>query len=297
MHSAHLPVHYEEPVYRPPSEADSLILQATLGCSWNRCAFCEMYRNKPFRPRPHDELLREIHAVGACNRHLRRVFLGDGDALVLSTRRLLEILAAIRTALPSVERVTCYATPANLLAKRPDELEALHHAGLGMVYVGIESGDDEVLARIDKGATQAETIAALQRAGAAGFTRSVMIINGLGGQRYSDLHADASAAVLNAVQPEYAAVLALTTPRGDARMRAAFGDKHAPLDDLQLLQELRRLLDACRLEGTVFRSNHASNLIALAGLLDRDRERLLGELDAVIARQGRDVRPHWARSL
>lgn len=293
-----LPVRYDEPLYRPPSEAGSLILQATIGCSWNRCAFCDMYRGKRFRPRPEQELLTEIRAVGEAWPEARRVFLADGDALTLSTRRLRTILDALHAALPALERVSLYATPANLLAKGADELASLRRAGLQLVYVGAESGDDEVLARVDKGATRDSTVEALRRAGEAGLQRSVMLINGLGGHRHSDRHADASAELLNATQPEYAAVLALTTtPAGARRMHEAFGDEHAEVDDLGLLRELRRLLAATDLRRTRFRSNHASNLIALAGDLGADRDRLVTELDAVIARHGQPLRPRRLRGL
>ncbi len=290
MHHA-LPLRYREPLYRPPSEAHSLILQATIGCSWNRCTFCEMYTDRRFRPRPTDELLGEIAAMARHPVRPRRVFLADGDALVLSNRRLLPLLGAIREHLPWVTRVACYASPANLLAKSPVELAELRAAGLRLLYLGIESGDDEVLERVAKGATHAETVAALQRAGAAGLKRSVMLINGLGGQALSDRHADASAALLNAAQPEYVSVLALMLHDDGRRHRAAFGPEWHALDARELLLELRRLLAACRLERALFRSNHASNRLALAGTLNRDRDRLLSEIDAVLDGRRERLRP------
>ena len=286
-----LPLHYREPLYRPPSEANSLILQATIGCSWNRCSFCEMYTDRRFRPRPTEEVLGEIATMARHPLRQRRVFLADGDALVLSNRRLLPLLEAIRAQLPWVTRVSCYATPANLLHKSPDELAELRAAGLRLVYLGIESGDDEVLARIAKGATHAETVTALRRAGAAGLKRSVMLINGLAGRALSDRHADASAALLNATQPEYASVLALTLHDDGQRHRTAFGPAWQALDDRQRLRELRRLLAASALERTLFRSNHASNRLALAGTLNRDRDRLLDEIDAVLEGDHRRLRP------
>ncbi len=292
-----LPLRYHEPLYRPPSEARSLILQATVGCSWNRCTFCEMYTDRRFRARPVDEVLAEIDAVARHPVRPRRVFLADGDALALSNRRLRPLLEAIRVRMPWVTRVACYATPANLLHKSVDELTELRAAGLRLVYLGIESGDDEVLARIAKGATQAETVAALQRAAAAGIKRSVMIINGLGGRALSDRHADASSALLNATQPEYASVLALVLHDGGRRHRAAFGPTWQPLDDRELLLELRRLLAGCELERTLFRSNHASNRLALAGTLDRDRTRLLDALDAVLDGDATRLRPAAGRRL
>ena len=298
MHHPSLPLAYREPLYRPPSEADSLILQATIGCSWNRCSFCEMYTDRHFRPRPQQEVVAEIEALGRHPMRYRRVFLADGDALVLSNRRLLPLLAAIREHLPWTTRVSCYASPDNLLRKSPEELAELRAAGLRLVYLGIESGDDEVLTRIAKGATHTETVQALNRAATAGIKRSVMIINGLGGRSLSTRHADASAALLNATRPEYASVLALVLHNDGARYREAFGPDWEPLDDYELLQELRRLLAACDLERTLFRSNHASNRLALAGTLNRDRQRLLEEIDAVLAgHPSLALRPGHARRL
>lgn len=292
-----LPLQYREPLYRPPSEARSLILQATIGCSWNRCSFCEMYTDRRFRPRPVDEVLAEIDAVARHPVRFRRVFLADGDALVLSNRRLLPILEALREQLPAVTRVACYATPDNLLRKSVGELAALREAGLGLVYLGIESGDDLLLERIAKGATHAQTVAALDRAREAGIRRSVMIINGLGGRARSERHAEASAALLNATQPEYASVLSLMLHGDGRRHRRALGHDWVPLDEHGLLTELHRLLSACVLERTLFRSNHASNQLALAGTLDRDRKRLLGEIEAVLEAGGPRPRASVAQRL
>jgi radical SAM superfamily enzyme YgiQ (UPF0313 family) len=292
-----LPVSYHEPLYRPPSEAGSLILQATVGCSWNRCTFCEMYTDRRFRPRPTNELLAEIAALAAHPARYRRVFLADGDALVLSNRRLLPLLGAIRDELPWTTRVACYATPANLLHKSVAELTELREAGLRLVYLGIESGDDEILERIAKGAGHDQTVRALNRAAEAGIKRSVMIINGLGGRALSERHADASATLLNATRPEYASVLALMLHDDGRRHRAAFGAGWQPLDEGELLIELRRLLAGCELERTIFRSNHASNRLLLAGTLNRDQPRLLAEIDAVLDGDTARLRPAWGRRL
>jgi radical SAM superfamily enzyme YgiQ (UPF0313 family) len=256
-----------------------------------------MYATKRFRARPTAETVAEVEAMATHPWRPRKLFLGDGDALALSNRRLLPLLEAIGERLPWVTRVSCYATPANLLHKSLQELEELRSAGLRLVYLGIESGCDAVLARVDKGASRDDTVAALQLAGAAGMKRSVMIINGLGGARFSSEHAAASAAVLNATQPEYASVLALLLPDAE-RFSRAFGSDWSPLDDRGLLVELRRLLAATALRRTLFRSNHASNLLALAGTLDRDRERLLDEIDARLdGAGGLRLRPRGSRRL
>ena len=200
------PIRYIEPVFRPPSEAQSLILPVTNGCSWNQCTFCEMYTapQKKFRANDESELLASIrHCAEHFGDGLQRVFLADGDALVLPTRRLLAILAAIRTHLPSVRRISSYCLPRNLRKKSVDELRELAAAGLNMAYIGAESGDDAALAKVCKGETWASTVDALEKLGAAGIKRSVMILNGLGGPSLSRQHALNSARLANATQPEF----------------------------------------------------------------------------------------------
>jgi radical SAM superfamily enzyme YgiQ (UPF0313 family) len=295
------PLRYIEPVYRPPSEARSLILPLTDGCSWNRCAFCEMYTapQKRFRTRDASETLAGIQALGARAdaAEIRRVFLADGDALVLSTRRLLEVLLAIRTHLPAVRRVSCYGLPRNVQRKSVPELRELAAAGLSLVYVGAESGDDEVLKWINKGETFASTLAALEKLGAAGIRRSVMILNGLGGETLSAAHAEHSADLMNAAQPEYLATLVLSFPLGEARFRAAF-PAWTPLSIPGLLGELARFIERLELGRTVFRSDHASNWLALRGTLPEDKARLLAQLRAALAQpETAPLRPDWARGL
>jgi len=283
-----LPVNYVEPLFRPPSEARSLIFQVTNGCSWNRCSYCEMYTDaqKKFRPRPEAELLAEIRACGERGLAPRRVFLADGDALVLSMRRLRNILGEIRHSLPSVTRVSSYCLPANLKNKSDDDLRELHELGLKLVYVGAESGDDEVLRRIDKGETFDSTVRALQRASAAGIKTSVMILNGIGGRRLSEQHALASARLVNAAQPDYLATLVLTFYRGPERFVSRFerdGDGgFEELDTVGLCREMKILLGATELDNTVFRSDHVSNHMVLKGVLGRDKARLLQQVDESI---------------
>ncbi|HWV08574.1 MAG TPA: radical SAM protein, partial [Pseudomonas sp.] len=217
------PIQYIEPVFRPPSEAHSLILPVTNGCSWNRCTFCEMYTQpqKKFRARDEAEVLEDIRRAGE-QLIVQRVFLADGDALVLPTRRLLAILEAIRRYLPEVERVSSYCLPRNLRKKSVEELKALADAGLKMAYVGCESGDDEVLARVSKGETYDSSLSALDKLGQAGISRSVMILNGLGGTALSAQHADNSARLMNAAQPEFLSTLVVSFPQGEARFRQDF---------------------------------------------------------------------------
>jgi radical SAM superfamily enzyme YgiQ (UPF0313 family) len=228
---------------------------------------------------------------------VRRVFLADGDALVLPTRRLLAILEAIRTHLPAVRRIASYCLPRNLRKKPQSELDALAAAGLAMVYVGAESGDDEVLAAVDKGETFETTREALDKLGAAGIRRSVMILNGLGGRALSAQHAENSARLMNATQPEFLSTLVVSFPLGEARLRAGFPGWE-PLSQRELFVEMERLLAGLELERTVFRSDHASNWLILKGTLGADKERLLREVrQAIAAPERAHLRPAWARGL
>ena len=297
---ATIPIRYVEPVFRPPSEAQSLILPVTDGCSWNECTFCEMYTapQKAFRARTEDEVLASIRHTGErYGDQIRRVFLADGDALVLPTRRLLAILAAIREHLPAVHRVSSYCLARNLKKKTVAELVQLREAGLAMVYLGAESGDDAVLAKVNKGETYATTVDALDKLGAAGITRSVMILNGLGGQVLSDQHADHSARLANATQPEYLSTLVVSFPQGEARFRAGFPEWE-PLDQTGLFHEMERFLSQLELKRTVFRSDHASNWLVLKGTLGADKARLLAQIrSAIAAPDAAHLRPAWARGL
>jgi radical SAM superfamily enzyme YgiQ (UPF0313 family) len=294
------PVRYVDPVFRPPSEADSLILPLTDGCSWNRCTFCEMYTapQKQFRARDEAETLETIRRCGErLGTEVRRVFLADGDALVLPTRRLLEVLIAIGRHLPGVHRVSSYCLPRNLRRKSVAELRELADAGLALAYVGAESGDDEVLARVSKGETYASTLDALEKLAEAGIRRSVMILNGLGGTTLTAQHADNSARLANAARPEYLATLVVSFPAGEERFRTGFPEWQA-LDIPGLLREMERFLAGLNLRRTVFRSDHASNWLVLKGTLGADKERLLGEVRTALAHpENAPLRPAWARGL
>lgn len=294
------PIRYVAPVYRPPSEADSLILPVTDGCSWNRCTFCEMYTDpqKRFRPRAEEEIMESIQRCrDAYGENVRRVFLADGDAMTLSTRRLANVLEAIRRDLPSVRRVSSYCLPRNLRKKTVAELRELADLGLSLVYVGAESGDDEVLARVQKGETFQSSRESLEKLGEAGIKRSVMILNGLGGETLSRQHALNSAALMNATQPEFLATLVVSFPQGEDRLRSNFPD-FKPLDIVGLMREMELLISELELKRTVFRSDHASNWLILKGTLGADKPRLLDTLQRAIgAPHEAGLRPAWARGL
>ena len=228
---------------------------------------------------------------------IQRVFLADGDALALSTRRLLTILQAIQEHLPTVRRVTSYCLPSNLKSKSVSELQELADAGLKMVYVGAESGDDEVLQKVNKGETYASTLSALTKLGEAGIKRSVMILNGLGGRSLSAQHADQSAALMNETQPEFLSTLVVSFPQGDARFKQRFSG-FEPLDQQGLFVELQRLISQLELKNTVFRSDHASNYLPLRGTLGADKQRFLAQLQQAIEHPDTmPLRQEWQRGL
>lgn len=298
MNVSEFPIRYIEPVFRPPSEAHSLILPVTNGCSWNSCTFCEMYTSpqKKFRARDEAEVLDEIRRCGE-QLIVQRVFLADGDALVLPTHRLLRILEQIRQCLPEVQRVSSYCLPRNLRKKSVAELQELADAGLGMAYVGAESGDDEVLALVNKGETYESTLSALDKLGAAGIARSVMILNGLGGRQLSRQHARNSARLMNAAQPEFLSTLVVSFPQGEARFRQTFED-FEPLVPADLFRELEWLLEDLELTDTVFRSDHASNYLVLKGILGADKPGLLRRVrEAIDDPRNARLRQEWQRGL
>ncbi|WP_372834964.1 radical SAM protein, partial [Pontibacterium sp.] len=251
------PVEYIEPLFRPPSEGNSLILQVTNGCSWNNCTFCEMYTEpqKRFKPKAEAQVLEEIRRCGEELAGVRRIFLADGDAMALSFRRLKTILEAIRVEMPAVTRVSAYCLPRNLKNKTVEELQELRELGLGLLYIGAESGDDEVLAKIQKGETYRSTCDALLKAKAAGMKTSVMIINGMGGVKYSEQHALAAARLVNETQPDYFATLVLFFRNGMDKVQEGFGGDFQMLDQQGLFREMEMMLSHTELERSVFRSD------------------------------------------
>jgi len=294
----HSPITYVEPLFRPPSEANSLIFQVTNGCSWNKCTYCDMYtqQQKRFSVKPEEQVLKEIEWAGSHIVGMRKVFLADGDAIALSTRRLLNILNAIREHLPNVSRVASYCSPNNVTGKSVEDLKALHAAGLDLVYVGAESGDDFVLKSINKGETYQGTLDALNRLAEAGIKRSVMLINGVGGARFSEQHALNSAVLINQTQPEYLATLVINHPHGEARFQEGFGGQYEKMDQFARFRELHQFVSALDLKATIYRSDHASNQLVLKGVLGKDKQRLLAQIEQAIERPDQtNLRAEWIR--
>ena len=291
---------YIEPLFRPPSEANSLILQVTNGCSWNKCTFCEMYTapQKEFHLKAPGQIEEELIAIANSKQSIRRIFLADGDAMALSYRRLTDIMFAINKYLPDVQRVSSYCLPRNLKNKTVDELSDLYSMGLSLVYIGCETGDDEILKKINKGETYQSSLSALQKTRQAGIKRSVMILNGLGGNKYSEQHAANSARLMNDAQPEYLSTLVLSFPTGIQHYKIKFGGDFEPLKQLELAQEMEYFLSALQLKKTIFRSDHASNYLLLRGTLNQDKDKLLQIVRSSISQPGSvPLRQEWQRGL
>ena len=278
----HFPIQYHEPLFRPPSEARSLILQITLGCSWNKCSFCEMYTSKQFTARKEEDIFKEIDSFIPHSDQVRRIFLADGDPLVLSTKRLLSILTKLKNTFPKLNRISTYASPSNLARKSDAELRELYEAGLTLLYVGIESGDSQVLECIQKGETFETTIEGLNKSKAVGMNSSVMIINGVGGQELTQQHAVNSAKVLNETQPKYASTLALTAHKGMEHFQNRYKGNFIELTQQELFTEMRTFVETLDLKETIFRSDHASNNLILKGILGRDKQAFLDKIELAI---------------
>lgn len=294
-------MNYSYPLYRPPSEANSLIFQITEGCSFNRCSFCSMYREKTFREKPLDEVLSDIRLIAPPYANTRRVFLADGDALYHSTDTLIEILEALYDSFPLLERVSSYALPNNLMTKTSDELSRLKNTGLTLLYYGIETGSANLLKCITKGATPTKMKTGLQKALDAGIQVSATVILGLGGQHHWQEHIEQTAELVNALNLTYLSTLQLTLCDD---IRDEFlekfnrhGKQYTPQSDLELLREQTLLISLIApTQPLTFRSNHASNALALKGILPNDREALLAQLEA--ASHGETpLIPPWQRGL
>ncbi|MEO0649102.1 MAG: radical SAM protein [Planctomycetota bacterium] len=292
-------IQYEGTLYRPPSEADSLILQATIGCSYNECAFCAMYRDKRFRVRPLAELEAEIDwARAELGERVQKIFLADGDALVAKPKFLLAVLERLREAFPNARRVSCYASPQSLQIRSVEQMAELREAGLTQYYLGIESGHDTVLEQLTKGVDAAEMIEAASKATAAGIKLSTMVLLGAGGRALSKAHAIESARVVNAIQPRFVSTLVMTPVEGTPLFDADQRGEVDHLDRIELAAELRTFIAHLDLKASIFRSNHASNYLTLAGTLPKDKAGLVEALDAVLSdpERARFV-PEWMRGL
>ena len=289
-------MYYDMPLYRPPSEAYSLIFQVTLGCSHNRCAFCNMYRQKKFRIRSWEELRADILEAAISYRRTPRIFLADGDALVIDTDYMIRILSFLYEKFPSLERVTAYANPNNLLEKSAEDLQRIRKAGLQLLYFGIETGDDELLVRIRKGATAHELITSAKKAIDAGFMLSATIILCLAGKKGSERHAIETARVCSAINPQYLSALTLMLEDNNRYFSRCLGKDWEMMNKLEILNELRTMIEHFNLDNCIFRSNHASNYLPIKATLNQDKGKLLQEIDNALKNPAQ-LRPEAMRAL
>ncbi|MFH1418435.1 MAG: radical SAM protein [Planctomycetota bacterium] len=288
---------YVGTVYRPPSEANSYLLQATIGCSWNHCTYCATYDGKQFRVRPLEETLEDIAMAGRTfGDQVRKVFIMDGDALVMELDLWEPILQALSATFPNLRRVSCYATAPNLLAKSQQELARLRELGLTLLYIGPESGDDVTLKRIAKGANSTDHVEAAAKARQAGMKQSLIFLLGAGGTERSVEHATASARLATAMDPEFLSTLTLMLIPSTPIYKLAESGRYQMPSVEALLRELRTIVAETNPTGTIFRSNHASNYLPIGGRLPRDREAILRKIDAALAGDA-PFRPEWSRGL
>lgn len=292
------PPELSEPLFRPPSEARSLILQLTEGCSWNRCTYCAMYRSKRYRVRPVDDVVAEVRGAAAMGMRPRRLFLADGDALAAPTDALVTVLEAVREHLPDVQRVGVYGDSRAILARGPEALSSLRDLGLGIVYFGAETGDPETLRSVRKGTTVARQVEASRMVREAGLKLSVMVLLGLAGVQHGERHARATGRFLVEAAPTYAAALVVTPVPGTEMHDDVVAGRFQLPSRWESLQELRWMLEEMEGFRGPFHANHASNHLPLKLRLPRDRDGALALIDDVLARRDESrLRPEWMRGL
>ncbi|RLG32073.1 radical SAM protein [Methanosarcinales archaeon] len=291
---------YVEPIFRPPSEARSLLLQASIGCSNNSCRFCGSYKRKPFSIRPLSEIEEDIRsAVSLYGRGVRRVFLLDGNALCIPTQELVSILNMLYGTFPSLERVSAYACTQDILQKSFEELRRIRDAGLTLLYLGVESGDDLVLDMMNKGVTADETRKAALKAIDAGFTLSVTVILGLGGRARSREHAEATGKILSDISPHYIGALTLMVPKDAPIVNDIRSGRFELLSPIEILHEMRLMVEKIEIRGRkcIFRSNHASNYLPVGGILPDEKDEILMMIDTAIRRGESSLKPEFLRGL
>ena len=286
---------YHGSVYRPPSEARSLIVQVTYGCSHNTCAFCSMYKEKRFAIRPLEEVLEDFHMARQVYRHVEKVFLADGDALVRKAEELYTILDTVRELFPECRQITCYASPSSIRIRTEEELNTLREKGLSMVYMGLESGSNEVLKMMRKGHTAEQIVAMGQKIRSCGIALSVTAITGLGGPELLERHAVETAKAFNAMNPEYIGMLTLMVEEGTPLYDWVHEGTFRLLTQEQVLEETKRLVEHLDTPGSVFRMNHASNYLVLKGTLNEDREEMLAQIDYARSHLDRLRKESWRR--
>lgn len=289
---------YEGAIYRPPSEAGSFILQVTIGCSHNRCTFCVSFLEKKFRERELKDIFTDIEEVAAKIRGVERVFLADGNAMVMDTDKLLKILDKLYRSFPLLQRVGLYATPQDLLHKSHEELVQLQEAGLGIVYMGVETGNEKLLSWIHKGATRTEIAEAGIKTREAGLILSATVINGLGGTEKMADHASDTASLINEIDPHYLGLLTLMVCNGTAIAKKVERNEFKLPTPLEILAEIKMMVEGLEVSDCIFRANHASNYLPLKGTLPGDKQKIIETLNAMLrSRNTGMLRPEYLRGL
>ena len=289
-------MHYTGTIYRPPSEADSILLQVTIGCSHNKCSFCGMYKGQRFSIKPEEMVLADIDYAAAHFPHARRLFLCDGDALILPQRRLLPIFERIAARLPRVNRIGIYANAKSLRSKSVEELRALRQLGLGIIYLGLESGDDATLEAINKGDDAARMIEAATKVKEAGSLLSVTVLLGIAGRERSEVHARETGRVLTAMDPDFVGALSLMIEPGTRIAEDLQAGRFTLPEPLEILRELRSMIAATTLTGGLFHANHASNYLPVRAKLPEEKEKTLALIDRALAGQTA-LKPEFLRAL
>ena len=289
-------MHYEGNIIRPPSEANSILLQATVGCSRNKCTFCGTYMGERFRIKPDSIIMEDIAFAAANCKRQRRMFLCDGDALIIPQKRLLKILVEIKKQLPWVTRVGIYANAKSLKMKTPQELKLLNDHGLGIAYMGLESGDDVTLKNINKGAAAEEMIQMGKKAREAGIKLSITVLLGIAGRERSQIHARETGRILSAIDPEYVGALSLMLIPGTPLFKDYVAGKFPLLEPDEMLRELRTIIENTALSRGLFHANHASNYLPIKARLPKDKAATLSLIDKALSGRIR-LKPEWQRGL
>ena len=287
---------YDYPLYRPPSEAYSLIIQATLGCSQNKCTFCSMYKSKKFTIKPLEQIKKEIDFFRIYVKKAERIFLADGDALIMPMKILKEIFIYINEKFPEAERISLYGSPKFILLKTPEELLELKNLGLGLIYLGVESGSDKILSSVKKGVSREEIIAAGKKVKKVGIPLSVTAIAGLGGKENSIEHAVETASLISEINPDYFGVLTLMLEEGTELLEEYKKGNFIPLSSSEILEETKLMIKNINVkEKCIFRSNHASNYVSLKGTLPYEKENILKTIDSAL--ENNEIKSEFLRRL
>ena len=287
---------YDYPLYRPPSEAYSLIIQTTLGCSQNKCTFCSMYKSKKFTIKPLEQIKKEIDFFRIYVKKAERIFLADGDALIMPMKILKEIFIYINEKFPEAERISLYGSPKSILLKTPEELLELKKLGLGLIYLGVESGSDKILSSVKKGVSREEIIAAGKKVKKVGIPLSVTAIAGLGGKENSIEHAVETASLISEINPDYFGVLTLMLEEGTELLEEYKKGNFIPLSSSEILEETKLMIKNINVkEKCIFRSNHASNYVSLKGTLPYEKENILKTIDSAL--ENNEIKSEFLRRL